>query len=137
VRAALNYIFGFDGWDDEYPSHGLVFEQTRVDGSRYDVCYWAKCRITIHGGCVHEGIGTGDAQNMPNRSKAHDTAIKDAFSDSIKRACINLGNQFGLTLYGENSNTTRSLAYPESEPELTSLNLPTATAWQGEKKSRP
>ena len=37
------------------------------------------------------------------RGEAHDMAIKTAESDALKRAAINLGTQFGLSLYDEGS----------------------------------
>ena len=36
---------------------------------------------------------------LPQRGEAHDMAVKTAESDALKRAAINLGDQFGLSLY--------------------------------------
>ena len=39
----------------------------------------------------------------PQRGESHDMAVKTAESDAIKRAAINLGTQFGLSLYNNGS----------------------------------
>ena len=41
----------------------------------------------------------GDCKNYPSRGDAHDMAIKTAESQAFKRAAMNLGDQFGLSLY--------------------------------------
>jgi recombination DNA repair RAD52 pathway protein len=45
----------------------------------------------------------GDATNYPSRAEAHDQAIKTAESQALKRAAVNLGDQFGLSLYRDGS----------------------------------
>jgi hypothetical protein len=48
----------------------------------------------------YEDASVGDAQNQ-NRQDAHDLALKSAISLAKKRCCINLGDQFGLSLYNK------------------------------------
>ena len=36
---------------------------------------------------------------MPSRGDAHDNAVKTAESQALKRMAINMGTQFGLSLY--------------------------------------
>jgi hypothetical protein len=50
--------------------------------------------------CEHHGSAVGEAQ-MPSfkRGDCHDFALKKAQSQALKRAAINLGDQFGLSLY--------------------------------------
>lgn len=83
---------------------------------KYDVAYRATMRVTIYKdwdvgdpwGVSHgrevityfEDSSTGDAQNQ-TRADAHDLALKSAISLAKKRCCINLGDQFGLSLYNK------------------------------------
>lgn len=41
--------------------------------------------------------------NLPDPGEAHDMAVKTAESDAFKRAAINLGDNFGLSLYNNGS----------------------------------
>jgi hypothetical protein len=57
--------------------------------------------LTIHDlGCRYTEAAVGSA-SLPRRGEAHDMAIKTAESDGLKRAAINLGTQFGLSLYND------------------------------------
>ena len=38
-----------------------------------------------------------------SRAEAHDNAVKNAATDALKRAAMNLGTQFGLSLYDKGS----------------------------------
>jgi hypothetical protein len=62
-------------------------------------------RLTIrdeHGKevCHYEDGSTATAQNQ-TLGDAHDLAMKSAISLAKKRAAINLGDQFGLSLYNK------------------------------------
>ena len=112
VRAMLTRVFGFGGWSEQaiVPTH-LQYETTDVklrDGSdAVEVCYVAHRRLIIHhpdGGtiCSHDGTSSGTMKmGIKARGKAHDSALKDADSGALKRAAINLGDQFGLGLYND------------------------------------
>jgi hypothetical protein len=41
--------------------------------------------------------------NLPDVGEAHDMAVKTGESDAFKRAAINLGDNFGLSLYNNGS----------------------------------
>lgn len=106
VRAHLTRIFGFLNWSSELLSLEQVFEtETQRDGkSRWTVAYRATVRLTIHSEdtirfCIYTEAAVGDSQNNPSRADAHDMAIKTAESQAFKRAAVNLGDQFGLSLY--------------------------------------
>lgn len=45
------------------------------------------------------GVACGDAINQPSAADAHDLALKTADSQALKRAAVNCGDQFGLSLY--------------------------------------
>lgn len=110
VTAHLIRVFGFGGFDTTVLSCDLVFEEPHVNKStgevsadRWNVCYRALLRLTVRGPdgqvvCVYEDGSTATAQNQ-TRGDAHDLAYKSAISLSKKRAAINLGDGFGLSLY--------------------------------------
>lgn len=118
VRAHLNRVFGFCGWDElSLEPTTLLYEQetmTKGYGDRpgkpaYKVAYRASRRLVIRGprggvAGVYEATAVGEAV-MPDfkRGDAHDMAIKTAESQALKRCCINLGDQFGLSLYNQGS----------------------------------
>jgi recombination DNA repair RAD52 pathway protein len=122
VKAHLTRIFGFGNWDAEVTEAQFMGTHDYMGGSGKDkpmveVVWMVRLRLTIRtyegefdplahlttyeeaavgsatGG--REGSGIGDL---------HDNAIKQAASDALKRCAINLGTQFGLSLY-DNGNT--------------------------------
>ncbi len=113
IKRHLTRIFGFGGWSADLLSNDLVFDDTspqRNDANKvnHDVSYKAVMRLTIH------GIGPNDqdatyteaaigSSHQPDRGEAHDMACKTAESDALKRCAINLGTQFGLSLYDNGS----------------------------------
>ncbi len=106
VVAHLIRCFGFGGFDVEVLSCVLVFEDARADNlSRFDVCYRALVRLTVRDAagdtvCTYEDGSTATAMNQ-TRGDAHDLAYKSAISLAKKRAAVNLGDQFGLSLYNK------------------------------------
>ena len=65
----------------------------------WEVGYRVIGRLTIHAtGATYTEAAVGMA-NLPDVGEAHDMAVKTAESDAFKRAAINLGDQFGLSLY--------------------------------------
>jgi recombination DNA repair RAD52 pathway protein len=105
VRAHLIRIFGFAKWSQELIELEPIFETSiEKDGkTRWTVAYRATVRLTIFTGDLEDAVYTeaavGDSQNNPSRADAHDMAIKTAESQAFKRCAINLGDQFGLSLY--------------------------------------
>lgn len=95
----MNQIFGFTGWDRETQTM-LEFCEER-DGKFY-VTYTAKCKITVSTGTqniVRLGHGVGHGNGIRDKGLAIESAMKEAESDAMKRACMTFGNQFGLALY--------------------------------------
>lgn len=106
IIAHLNRVFGFDGWDKHVTSLEQVFEHgdPELASSRWTVCYRATVRLVINGGeIIKEDASTGSAQNQPSRADAHDLAVKSAVTGALKRAAVDLGDQFGLSLYRKGS----------------------------------
>lgn len=112
VTAHLIRLFGYGGFDTHVVSLDLVYEEEagpKADGTkrpgRYNVCYRAVVRLTVRdpeGRTVaeYENGSTGEGPAL-SRSDAHDLAMKSAISTAMKRCAINLGDQFGLSLYNK------------------------------------
>lgn len=98
-----NRIFGFDAWTRETLDIRAVSERERLIGQKpnqrdgWGVSYIAKVRVTV-GGVVREGVGAGHGIDA-DLGLAHESAIKEAETDAMKRALMTFGNPFGLALY--------------------------------------
>ena len=117
VRRWLTRIFGFGGWSDEILSCECVHEVTwpvMEDGKpvagkhRCTAVYRVTMRLIVRDEQGNE-IGhwddgaTGDGINQVSVGDAHDMALKTAMSQALKRCAVNLGDQFGLSLYNKGS----------------------------------
>ena len=88
-----NRIFGFDGWQSE------TVQLDCVQSDDFCVTYIAKVRVTI-GDVIREGVGAGHGKGKSvNLGDKHESAVKEAESDARKRALMQFGSQFGLSLY--------------------------------------
>jgi recombination DNA repair RAD52 pathway protein len=96
IREA-NRIFDYD-WSSETIRMDLVHADLNC------VTYIAKVRVIVNG-IVKEGIGSGHGRgkNVPEGDK-HESAVKEAESDARKRALMQFGDQFGLSLYDKEKN---------------------------------
>lgn len=104
VKAHLNRIFGFCNWASDVQTADLAFEEqvdSKNGGKQWSVGYKVVLRLSVAGATYTEAA-VGFA-SLPQRGEAHDMAIKTAESDALKRAAINLGTQFGLSLYNDGS----------------------------------
>lgn len=108
IRRTMNQIFGFAKWSSEVTDMELISQTevvTRGGKPAWNVIYRARCEVRVgeglDGGAYAEWAA-GDATN-PTLADAHDQAIKTAESQAFKRACVNLGDQFGLSLYADGS----------------------------------
>jgi len=110
--AEANRIFGEGFWDreTEITRLGEPYEAKSSSGKMtWRVSFMAKVKITVRSNdnapadrrqpnVVREGIGYGSgAQKDPG--DAHESAIKEAETDAMKRALMTFGNPFGLALY--------------------------------------
>lgn len=106
VKAHLIRIFGFGGWSWNVREASVVFEDTVKSAKGTDmwnVAYKVLGELTVPAlDCLYAEASIGNA-TLPQRGEAHDMAIKTAESDALKRAAINLGTQFGLSLYDNGS----------------------------------
>lgn len=113
VRAHMNRILGFGNWDARVVSMEQIDEIIEGDGpraqARVTVAYRACCEVRVRntdwGTAVYQEWAAGAAKNHPWKARfdAHDMAMKTAASQAFKRCCMNLGDQFGLSLYDDGS----------------------------------
>ena len=107
VRAHLTRIFGYGMWDFRVRELTLCDQWAKHDDDGNPSRFWAtyRCvgRLVVRGpdylDVVYEDAAVGDAQNQPSSGDAHDLAVKSAASGALKRCAVNLGTQFGLSLY--------------------------------------
>jgi DNA repair and recombination protein RAD52 len=101
VIAEANRIFGFDNWTRETIDIRCVSEKEREIGqqkvSGWGVTYICKARVIVDG-VAREGCGAGHGIDR-DLGQAHESAIKEAETDAMKRAFMTFGNPFGLALY--------------------------------------
>ena len=101
VIAEANRIFGFDRWTRETMEIKCASEKEREIGSArhpgWGVTYLCKVRVIVDG-VAREGCGAGHGIDR-DLGQAHESAIKEAETDAMKRAFMTFGNQFGLALY--------------------------------------
>lgn len=101
--AEANRIFGFDAWNRETVDIRCVAEHDRKIGKEpntrngHGVSYVARVRVTVNG-IIREGVGAGHGIDV-DLGLAHESAIKEAETDAMKRALMTFGNPFGLALY--------------------------------------
>ena len=116
VIEEANRIFGFGGWSSE------TIETTCVQNEPRAVSYIAKVRITV-GDVIREGTGAGHG-NQTNHGNNHESAIKEAETDARKRAFMQFGNQFGLSLYnGKDKSWKTNCEKPQNQPSVSELAL--------------
>lgn len=112
IRTALIRVFGFAEWsstitDSRIESIERDIKKKKSDGTEYTTAFRVTCkatvRITIHQtGAMYDGTAIA-SQSGADIGEVADFAIKTAESDAFKRAAMNLGTQFGLSLYDNGS----------------------------------
>jgi hypothetical protein len=106
VIEEANAIFGFDGWQRQTLFCQCVTQAERSIGEErkpgWGVTYIARVRITVFAGSrgllIREGTGAGHGYDT-DLGLAHESAIKEAETDAMKRALVTFGARFGLSLY--------------------------------------
>ena len=112
VRAHLSRVFGYTAWDEEILDcyQVGVREYTTKDGKAMAEPIWfARVQLTVRDTdgqqmCryTESAVGSSAAPDYL-LAESHDNAVKTAASDALKRCAINLGTQFGLSLYDDGS----------------------------------
>jgi DNA recombination protein Rad52 len=114
IREA-NRIFGFGGWTRDTIEMRLVYEKPRKIGREqkdgWGVTYVGRVRVTV-GGVFRDGTGAGHGIDV-DLGQAHESGVKEAETDALKRALMTFGYPFGLALYDK----TQEHVAEETEPE--------------------
>lgn len=113
--AEANRIFGFDAWTRETIDLRQLGEPREVNGNMR-VDYLARVRITVFTDAspfpiVREGCGFGQGIDR-DVGQAHESALKEAETDAMKRALMTFGNPFGLALYDKSQSNVATLPPP-------------------------
>ena len=117
VIAEANRIFGFDGWQRQTIAVRCVAQAERAIGRDqkpgWGVTYTARVRVTVTAGgltpLIREGSGAGHGIDV-DLGQAHESALKEAETDAMKRALMTFGNPFGLALYDKAQRQVSSAA---------------------------
>jgi DNA recombination protein Rad52 len=105
IRVA-NAVFGLCGWTRKTQEMRCVadtaFSKNGRDG--FLVAYVGHCTVRVWSPTMQEwvesdGWGYGEGIDYQNVGQAHESAIKEAETDAMKRALVKFGDQFGLALY--------------------------------------
>ncbi len=98
-----NRIFGFGGWGYELAGDVTLREIEHVDSRTGEVkrthAYSAPVRVTVPGAPPRTDIGFNAVAE--DNADGHETAIKGAVTDGMKRALRSFGVQFGNGFYGD------------------------------------
>ncbi len=145
VVAEANRIFGFDGWQRQTVAMRCVAQAERPVGRDqkpgWGVTYAARVRVTVTAGgrppLIREGSGAGHGIDV-DLGQAHESALKEAETDAMKRALMTFGNPFGLALYDKQQRQVSSPAVhvdgqkrpPFSRPEPVAPAASTASPAQ-------
>ncbi len=117
-----NQIFGFDAWDRETIDM-VQLGEPELTGVTWRVAYRCRVRITVRADGVtvrREGTGYGSGIVKDIRD-AHESAVKEAESDAMKRALMTFGNPFGLALYDKTKANVEAAPPPAKASNVTPL----------------
>lgn len=130
-----NHIFGYDGWSyrlaDGYPK--LLKTHTVVNARSEEttiVTYIAVVMVTV-GSTSREDVGAAAGEDTP---EGHDTALKGAVTDALRRALRSFGAQFGNSLYGQAELRAQAVRDPETAKKAppAAKTPPTTTTRRGD-----
>ena len=101
--AEANRIFGFGEWTSEVESLQCVVNTAQgthnfKGETGYLIAYTAHVVVTV-GDQRHGDYGYGQGIDYGNVGPAHESAVKEAVTDGLKRALRHWGSPFGLALY--------------------------------------
>jgi recombination DNA repair RAD52 pathway protein len=129
IKAMLIRVFGYGGFSSDVIDARIMHETTYPSPTDESKMLWrvgAMCtlRLTIHQTGATYTETAVSSQSNPEWGEAADFAIKTAESDALKRAAINLGTQFGLSLYdgGSLRDVVRKVVAPAQRQTVDDLN---------------
>lgn len=137
AMAEANRIFGFGEWSYTIAACACVSERPREIGKNktpgFGVTYTATVRVEV-GGVVREDVGAGHGYDV-DCGLAHESAIKEAVTDALKRGLRSFGNPFGLALYDksrENVGRDEPPAPTADDAAMALMKAPTLADLQGQ-----
>ena len=108
VIAQANAIFGYGGWGYELVGDVTLRRVETVDSQTGEVNvslgYSAPVRVTVAGAPPRTDLGVHPVTE--DNFDGHDTAMKGAVTDGMKRAFRSFGVQFGNAFYGDQPSAT-------------------------------
>ena len=111
-----NRVFGFGGWGYEVVGDVTLRQVETVDSRTGEVkrthAYSAPVRVTVPGAPPRTDVGFHTV--VDETGEGHETAVKGAVTDGLKRALRSFGDRFGNGLYGDQPVT--GLSRPERVP---------------------
>jgi DNA repair and recombination protein RAD52 len=124
VIEQLNEVFGFDGWDRQTINLQLIQSDQNQKGTPR-VAYIAQCVLTVRfkndtgevETVTRYGTGFGNGFDS-DPGKAHESAVKEAESDAMKRAAMTLGYRFGLALYDKSQSHVSNVVDTDDAKKL-------------------
>jgi hypothetical protein len=84
----------------------------------WGVSYVARIKLNV-GGVCREGVGAGHGIDA-DLGLAHESAIKEAATDAMKRAAMTFGNPFGLALYDKDQRAVEDA--PPSQMQVSDMD---------------
>ena len=112
-----NDIFGYGGWGYEVVGDVTLRTIETVDARtgevKTEVGYSAPVRVTVAGALPRTDIGVHPVTE--DNFDGHDTAIKGAVTDGMKRAFRSFGCQFGNGFYGDQPTASAPSSAPKPE----------------------
>jgi len=130
VISEANRIFGHDGWT--YTIDELRLTNSTMNGDKHHVGYLAMVTVSA-GGASRCGAGHGSGDSK-REGDAHESAIKEAETDALKRALRSFGNTFGLALYDK---TKANVQAPPKEMPTGPITDKTRTWLQAQIEAQP
>lgn len=131
--AEANRIFGHDGWDRQVIEIRQLGEPEQDEKKNWRVAYYCRVRVTVRAdgeSVTRDGCGYGSGIVKDVRD-AHESAIKEAETDAMKRALMTFGNPFGLALYDKAQTHVIDQVDVEREKFLTDCSDHIAKATDG------
>ncbi len=118
--AEANRVFGFGGWGYELAGDITLREIETVDPRTGEVtctrAYSAPVRVTVPGAPPRTDVGFHAVTD--ETADGHETAVKGAVTDGMKRALRSFGDRLGNGLYGEHPASGRSGSADSLTPSL-------------------
>lgn len=139
IKAMLIRVFGYAGFSSDVVEAKIMHETQYPSPQDPNKMLWrigAMCtlRLRIHQTGATYTETAVSSQSGPDWGEVADFAVKTAESDALKRAAINLGSQFGLSLYdgGTLRDVVRRVMAPGQRQIVEDLNA----MWAGDDDAR-